>query len=303
MNIALIVPTLNPGVRWLAWLEAYASQTLKPTHALVIDSASTDGYVEKAAEYGFKIITIKKEAFNHGGTRQLGINLVPDAELCIFMTQDAILHDPSSLENLVKPFLVDQDIAAVYGRQLPHIGANPLEAHARLFNYPDQSQLKSKTDIPRLGIKTAFCSNSFAAYRVTALKAVGGFPENTIFAEDMYVAAKMILSGYKVAYCAEALCRHSHHYSATEEFKRAFDIGVFHSREAWLLEAFGKPEGEGVRYIVSEIKYVLNKSPIYLWRVFVKTLAKLFGYKLGFYEHFFSDEIKKKMSLNVKFWE
>ena len=195
MNIALIVPTLNPGVRWLAWLEAYASQTLKPTHALVIDSASTDGYVEKAAEYGFKIITIKKEAFNHGGTRQLGINLVPDAELCIFMTQDAILHDPSSLENLIKPFLVDQDIAAVYGRQLPHIGANPLEAHARLFNYPDQSQLKSKTDIPRLGIKTAFCSNSFAAYRVTALKAVGGFPENTIFAEDMYVAAKMILSG------------------------------------------------------------------------------------------------------------
>ena len=28
--------------------------------------------------------------------------------------------------------------------------------------------------------------------------------DNTILAEDMYLTAKMILSGYKVAYCAEA---------------------------------------------------------------------------------------------------
>ena len=42
-------------------------------------------------------------------------------------------------------------------------------------------------------MKTAFNSNSFAAYRRKALKDVGGFPINTILSEDMYVTAKMLL--------------------------------------------------------------------------------------------------------------
>jgi rhamnosyltransferase len=287
LNIVLIVPTFNPKPRWHEWLDAYAAQTLKPVRAMVIDSYSTDDSVHLATEYGFEVITIKKEEFGHGKTRQYALSLMADADIVIYMTQDAILHEPCALEKLVAPFFKDASIGAVYGRQLPHIGADLLEAHARLFNYPAQSQIKSKADIPRLGIKTAFCSNSFAAYRVSTLQKIGGFPQHITFGEDMYVAAKMILADFKIMYAADALCRHSHHYSLKEEFKRAFEVGAFHAREAWLLEIFGKPEGEGGRYIVSEIKYVLNKNPVYLCYVFIKILAKLFGYKLGLLEHFF----------------
>ncbi|VCW13919.1 hypothetical protein BANRA_01245 [Escherichia coli] len=43
----------------------------------------------------------------------------------------------------------------------------------------------------------------------------------------MYYTAKAILAGYKVAYVADAVVKHSHNYSPIDEFKRYFDIGVF----------------------------------------------------------------------------
>jgi len=281
---------LNPKPRWQEWLDAYASQTLKPMRALVIDSSSNDDSVHLALDYGFEIVTIKKEEFGHGKTRQYALSLMPEADIVIYMTQDAILHEPCALEKLVAPFLKDASIGAVYGRQLPHIGADLLEAHARLFNYPPESQIKSKEDMLRLGIKTAFCSNSFAAYRVSTLQKIGGFPEHIVFGEDMYVAAKMILADFKIMYAADALCRHSHHYSLKEEFLRAFDIGTFHSREPWLIESFGKVEGEGVRYACSLLKEA-SKSSLSFFSVLLVIILKVLGYRLGLCQSAFSKTI------------
>jgi rhamnosyltransferase len=52
----------------------------------------------------------------------------------------------------------------------------------------------------------------------------------------MFYTAKAILAGYKVAYVSEAVVSHSHNYTPIDEFKRYFDIGVFHTDEYWLRE-------------------------------------------------------------------
>ena len=70
--------------------------------------------------------------------------------------------------------------------------AKPIGAHARLYNYSDRSHAVSLADIPRYGIKTVFCSNSFAAYRREALAQAGGFPGGTIFGEDMLAVSRFI---------------------------------------------------------------------------------------------------------------
>jgi rhamnosyltransferase len=59
-----------------------------------------------------------------------------------------------------------------------------------------------------LGIKSIFISNSFAAYRRSALLAVGGFRKDVIFGEDTVTAARLLLSGYQVAYSAQACVYH-----------------------------------------------------------------------------------------------
>lgn len=50
-----------------------------------------------------------------------------------------------------------------------------LAVHARNFNYSSKSIVKSKADTEKLGIKTVFMSNSFAAYRRSVFEALGGF--------------------------------------------------------------------------------------------------------------------------------
>ena len=176
---------------------------------------------------------IKRSEFDHGGTRQYGVDSFHDIDVCVFLTQDAILSDCDSLNKILEPFHDDR-VAAVCGRQLPRKHAAPIEAHARLYNYSSKSFVRSINDVKKFGLKTAFISNSFAAYRVSALNEVGGFPNNVIFGEDMYVAAKLLKSGYKIAYAADACVYHSHNYSILQEFSRYFDMGVFHAREPWI---------------------------------------------------------------------
>jgi rhamnosyltransferase len=301
-KVALIVPTLNAGKTWQKWLEAFSQQTLRPARLLVIDSGSTDETVKLASKYGFQVHSIAKEQFDHGATRQLGADLLPDAELLIYMTQDAVLAFPEALEHLLTAF-ADPEVGVAYGRQLPNKEASPVGAHARLFNYPERSEVRSQQDIASKGFKAAFNSNSFACYRRSALEQVGGFPRSIILGEDFYVAAKMLLSGWKVAYVAEAQVYHSHDYTLRQEFQRYFDIGVFHSRQRLLLEAFGGVEGEGLRFLRSELTYLLQRAPQKIPSALLRTVLKYAAYRLGRLEVFLPNRLKQHLAMNKRYFQ
>ncbi|MEO4046309.1 glycosyltransferase [Pseudomonas sp. CAU 1711] len=300
-RIACIVPTYN-GLDDLARLLGSLEKQSAPFDLFIVDSSSSDGTGELARSRVANVVTIPSSQFNHGGTRQMMVSRNPGYDIYVFLTQDAYLEDVDAIELLVAPF-EDEKVGAVCGRQLPHRDASPLAEHARLFNYPATSVVKSFEDAPVMGIKTAFMSNSFAAYRGAALLEVGGFPEHVIFAEDMYVAAKMLLAGWKVAYAGSASCRHSHNYSLQEEFRRYFDMGVFHAREPWIRERFGGAGGEGLRYVKSELKF-LGLSRLYLWpSVVFRNACKLLAYKLGQKEQGMSVALKKKLGMYKRYWD
>ena len=301
-KVGLIVPTLNAGTLWEAWLQAFDRQTRKPDFLVVIDSSSSDRTVELARSYGFHVHIIPKAEFNHGGTRQFGIGMMAQAEIIVMVTQDALFARPDSIENLLAAF-ADERIGAAYGRQLPHRDAGPIGAHARLFNYPAESQVRSLDDRASLGIKTAFLSNSFSAYRRSALVEAGGFPLNTIMNEDTFVAGRMLLSGWKIAYCADAQVYHSHDYGFLEELRRYFDIGVFHGKSPWLQQTFGKAEGEGRRFVRSELLHLFRTAPWLIPSSVVRTGLKWLGYKLGRSLHqSLPLFVKRRVSLHRAYW-
>lgn len=301
-HIGLIVPTCNPGNLWQDWVESFHAQAFQPRYMLVVDSSSRDGTVSFAKGAGFKVEVISSQEFDHGGTRQRGCELLPRVEILVFTTHDALFAHPQALENLVACFS-DPKVGAAFGRQLPRPGAGPIEAHARLFNYPSLSRVNSLANVPQQGIKAAFISNSFAAYRRTALDAIGGFPTRCIVSEDTFVAAKMLLAGWKIAYCAEAQVYHSHNYNWRLEFQRYFDIGVFHAREPWVRESFGGAEGEGWRFLRSELSYLAGKAP---WRIpsaLVRTVIKYVGFRAGLLEKRLPPRLKRRMSMQKAFWD
>lgn len=301
LRVACIVPTYNGRKELERLLDSLERQSAN-FDLFIVDSSSQDGTAELARARVPGVVSIPSSQFNHGGTRQMMVGANPGYDIYVFLTQDAYLEDSEAIEHLLAPFS-DERVGAVCGRQLPHLDATPMAQHARLFNYSATSQVKTLEDVPVLGIKAAFMSNSFAAYRGEALLAVGGFPEHVIFAEDMYATAKMLLAGWKVAYSGEARCRHSHNYSLQEEFRRYFDMGVFHAREPWIRERFGGAGGEGLRFVKSELTY-LGLSRFYLWpSAIFRNACKLVAYKLGQREKGMSQQLKKKLGMYKRYWD
>ena len=302
MRTTLIIPSCNGGIIFEKLLDSLAAQTVQPDELLLLDSESTDDTVRLAMEAGFAVQSIPRKTFDHGGTRQLGVEMT-GGEAIIFMTQDAVLAGPETLMRLLTAFS-DAGIGAAYCRQLPRAGAGMFEAHARLLNYPEHSRIVSQDDIGRLGLRAAFLSDSFAAYRREALLEVGGFPKKIIMGEDMVVGAKLLQAGWKIAYCAEAAVYHSHPYAARQEFQRYFDTGVMHANEPWLLKRFGGASGEGLKFVQSECAYLCRQGKAHLLpAAFWRTMAKYAGYQLGRRERWLPIGWKKRWSMNKGYWE
>ncbi len=300
MKVAVIVPTLNAAGDWQRFSQALLAN-ISADMVLILDSESTDGTVELAETAGFQTRLIPREQFNHGGTRQLGVEICPDAEVVVFLTQDAPLADSTAIPTLLRAF-EDSTVGVAYGRQLPRPEANPIEAHARLFNYPEQSSLRVLADREQLGFKSIFISNSFAAYRRTSLMKVGGFRKDVIFGEDTVAAAELLLAGWKIAYVAEAKVYHSHSYTWWQEARRYFDIGVLHAREAWLRREFGGAGREGARFVRSELSHLWLGAWWLIPSALLRTALKWIAYRLGRMESKLNLYWKRRLSMHPKFW-
>lgn len=298
----VLVPTCNPGLRWPTFWHALQSQCAPSLRVVILDSETDDGSLEGLDTTMCTLHKIRRAAFNHGGTRQEGVDqYARDAEFVVFLTQDAFLAEPHALTRLLAAFDNPQ-VAAVYGRQLPHSDANPIAAHARNFNYPEEGQTLELADKAEKGLKTCFLSNSFAAYRVTALNEAGGFSSDVILGEDMHLAARLLLAGHAIRYEPSALVYHSHNYSLTEEFGRYFDTGVFHARQAWLLQTFGGAAGEGLKYVHSEIKYIWKNAFWLVPEIVLRTALKFTGYRLGRFHARWPRSFCRAISMHKGYW-
>jgi len=120
--------------------------------------------------------------------------------------------------------------------------------------------------------------------------------------EDAITAAKMLLEGSKIAYVANASVYHSHTYTLQEEYKRYFDTRVFHEQNKWLIEKFGKPTGEGIRFIRSELNYAFKYNFKSILKSVTSLAAKWLGYNSGKFYKKIPVNILKKVSMHKFYW-
>lgn len=301
LNFSVIIPTYNAGRHLDLLLPALSQQTAQPKQYVIVDSSSTDATRDRFLHFGANVTTIPTASFNHGGTRRLATELCDGSDHYILLTQDAVPHGKHAFERLLAPFS-DPAIGMIYGRQLPRPYASPIEAFSRIYNYGPNSYTRSISDRAKYGIKTIFFSNSYSAYRASALKEVGGFPTYSFFAEDQYIAAKMLLSGWNIQYCSESEAIHSHNYTILQDLRRNFDIGVFHSANPWLIESFGAAERAGAAYFLSELATLLMSSPHLIPSAIARTAAKYVGYRLGQLHRRMPHEINRALSMQPNHW-
>jgi rhamnosyltransferase len=299
----IIIPVRNGGERWREAALALRNAVSDPSIVAVIDSSSSDGSDLIAAECRFELRRIDPGTFNHGRTRQEAVDLFCEGrDFVLFLTHDAVLERPDSLSNLLASF-ADPEVGAAYGRQLPHHNARPFGRHSAGYLYPAKSVVRKLADAAEHGIRTPFISNSFAGYRLQAMRECGGFPAGLILGEDVDLALRMQQAGWAIAYCAEALVRHSHDYSIGEEMRRYFDYGVVHTQQPQLLGDEEAPEGEGMRFVKSEISFMARKAPWKLPEVPLRNLAKYLGYRLGRGYRYLPRSVCRRLSMTRGFWD
>lgn len=281
IKVDVIIPVYHPGKEFSVLLERLTEQTAVIHRIIAMNTE--ENYWNKELEQKYPLLEVhhlKKSEFDHGGTRAWAAEL-SDAEIMVFMTQDAVPADRNLIENLVKALTEDEKTGAAYARQLPNEMCSFAERYTRSFNYPEKSYVRTQRDLSLYGIKTFFCSNVCAAYKKEIYQELGGFVRKTIFNEDMIYAGKLIQMGYGIAYAADAKVIHSHNYSCMQQFHRNFDLGVSQAEHPEIFA--GVPsEGEGIKLVKKTINYLIQKRKIWLIPgVILQSGCKYAGYLSG----------------------
>ena len=168
-TVDVIIPAYRPGEGWKQMLRGLEEQTW-PVHRLIVMNTGKENW--KAAyektTIPMEVHHLTREEFDHGKTRDQAARM-SRADYLLFMTQDALPEDCHLIEKLVEAMEQDEKIGAAYARQLPREDCRLMEQYTRQFNYPEESRVKWLADLPELGIKTYFCSNVCAMYRLSLI--------------------------------------------------------------------------------------------------------------------------------------
>ncbi|MCM1188910.1 MAG: glycosyltransferase [bacterium] len=284
MKTDVIIPTYKPGRELFELLDALKNQTAA-VGKIILMNTEKKFFEELVGEREFEekypdveVHHLSKAEFDHGGTRHKAVGY-SESDVFVLMTQDAMPADEFLIEKLTAR--LTGKAAVAYGRQLPAPDSRETEKISRYFNYPEQSCVKTREDIEKMGIKAFFCSNVCAAYRRDVYEESGGFLRHTIFNEDMIYAAKALKAGHEIIYEAEAKVFHSHNYTNLQQFRRNFDLGVSQAAHPEIFRDVPS-EAEGKKLVKAAWDHLRREKKRRLFPGFcVQCGFKYAGYLLG----------------------
>jgi rhamnosyltransferase len=294
-RVSLVIPTLDPGPERLrTLLNVLRAQEGVDLQVIVVDSSSTDGSIEVAAEADIHQV-IPRDAFDHGGTRNAAAQLAT-GDVLAFMTQDALPADQRTIARLIAPIATGEATAA-YARQVAPASAPLLERIARDLNYPATSSRRTLADVSTLGIRAFMLSNVASAVDRKAFAALGGFPDRTPFNEDLYLANAVLASGGTIAYVADAIVEHGHTYTLAGLLRRYFDNSASLTDVPEPLRS--TPAGaSGLRFALAQVKAIVRSGRTDLLpRWVLETGAKWIGFRLGRVHRWLPQTVRTTLSL------
>lgn len=241
---------------------------------------------------------IKPEEFSHSLTREKAA-MNAKGEIIVFISQDIIIQDKKWLYKLIRP-IQEGRCEAAYSKQV--CDNESIEKYTRMKNYGDKSKIVSKDDINELGIMAFFFSDAASAIRTDIYKELNGYDRKDLLTnEDMYLAYKLINSGYRKMYNADAVVMHSHDYKYSQLFTRYFNQGVFLKDNNYLLEFKANDSALNlVKFVV--VQAVKDKNFKALFNIIPNFTARFIGNKFGQNYKRLSEDKIKKYSSNEHYW-
>lgn len=252
LKATVVIPTFNGADRLAEVLDAVMAQT-GPIEfdVLCIDSGSTDETLDIIQHRdGVKLHRIPQSEFDHGGTRNLGMEMA-DSDYVAFLTQDALPRSNTWLFDLVGVLDAVPSAGGAFGRHFAYPEASPftrrdMDGHFDMLRrdcpvisrYADLEKFEER-DEARLGMLRFFSNNnsciSKKAWRRVPLPRIN-------FGEDQVWAWRMLKAGYAKVYVDAAAVYHSHDHTAEQERRRARTEAAFYRIEFGVDFGFSGPQ-------------------------------------------------------------
>jgi rhamnosyltransferase len=231
-KVSIVLLTYN-GEKYLQEVleSIFAQKVSFKFEVLVIDSGSSDSSLKIIKQFPVRLKQIPNKEFNHGKTRNLGVE-ESDGEIVVFLTQDATPANEHWLGNLVQNFDIDNNVAAVYGLQIPRGDCDPFTKrdmieYFKMMGPLDRAtfrSLKTRKQKEEFEINegvVGFYSDVNSALRRSAWKQ---FPYRELeYAEDQAFGRDILKAGYTKVFEPRASVIHSHSYPLRDYLKRQYD--------------------------------------------------------------------------------
>jgi rhamnosyltransferase len=227
VKISIIIPVKNGASTLERCLTAIKEQILLvEPEIIVLDSESTDDSKNICLKYGAELVTISKETFNHGLTRNIGVAKAT-GELIYFTVQDAWISEKNMLKKMANHFN-DEAVQSVTGMQaIPHeFDKNPALWFKR-SSEPEvdivQFNPKAFKNLPG-SEQIQYCrwDNVNSMYRKNALMAQPFIETN--LSEDIIWAKEALEKGWKLLKDPSLVVYHYHHQTVGYNFRVNYSV-------------------------------------------------------------------------------
>jgi len=256
-------------------LDGVLNQRTQHTYeVIVIDSGSTDGtikFIEKQPL--LKLYKIPNSDFNHGKTRQKGVEL-SQGEYIVFLTQDAIPANNQWLNNLITGFK-DPGVVGVCSKILPREDAYILKKIETNNDLSGRSKkIIAEVKDQKYFEKLSFCNKRSGYYFFHDISSCirrdflmqNNFPD-VEFAEDVEFAKMALKKGKKIVFDPNSVVYHSHDYTIKKTYQRNYIDSKYH-------KDFFK-----IKNVPTLRRAVLNTGGLFL-----RDLKQIFKYKVSILE-------------------
>jgi rhamnosyltransferase len=264
-RVSVVIPVLNGGETLGEVLEALFSQRAPfEVEVVIVDSGSSDDSVELAKRYPLKLVQIQPWEFDHGTTRNLGIQNTR-GEIVVLITQDATPASDEFLAKIVSPF-ADAHVAGVYGQQIPRPDCDVVTAR-NLRGWLTGREHEARAALGDLDLdalhpmeryKLCVFDNVCSAVRRSLWEELpfGATP----FGEDIAWGKAAITRGWTIVYAPEAAVIHSHRRPVAEEYGRTRICHMI------LNQLFGLETLPRLRTVVHAWAHNFRTDIPYVWR-------------------------------------
>lgn len=212
-EISIIIRTHNEE-KWIGeCLRGLFTQTVDDFEVILVDNLSTDKTVKKAKNTHPELEVVQIDDYLPGLALNKGIR-ASCGEFFVCLSAHCIPVNEHWLENLRKNFDEYEDVAGVYGRQVPIKSSDPIDKRDLLRTFGPEKRIQTQD---------TFFHNANSMVRRDIWEEFP-FDEEVTNIEDQIWANKVLNNGYKLVYEPEAAVHHHHGINQGNDEERTLSV-------------------------------------------------------------------------------